>query len=87
MKALVYHLRALEKIGSHTTELGQSAHLSTLQENGLNRQEAEALTQHLTSLILYQTQFTKDNFVTKEQLHRLDIQVQLSLSLPGTMYL
>lgn len=42
---------------------------------GLNRQQAEALTKHLTDLILYQTQFTKDNFVTKEQLYRLNIQV------------
>lgn len=43
---------------------------------GLNRQQAEALTKHLTQLLLYQTQFTKDNFVTKEQLHRLNIQME-----------
>ena len=46
--------------------------------SGLNREQAEALTQHLTDLLLYQTQFTKDNFVTKEQLYRLNIQVHIS---------
>ena len=43
---------------------------------GLNRQQAEALTRHLTEIILSQTAFNKGLFVSKGELERAMIQIE-----------
>ena len=43
---------------------------------GLNRQQAEALTRHLTEIILSQTAFNKGIFVSKGELDRIMIQIE-----------
>jgi formylmethanofuran dehydrogenase subunit B len=43
---------------------------------GLNRNQAEALTRHLTEIILSQTAFNKGLFVSKGELERVMIQIE-----------
>jgi formylmethanofuran dehydrogenase subunit B len=43
---------------------------------GLNRIQAEALTRHLTDIILSQTAFNKGLFVSKGELERVVIQIE-----------
>jgi formylmethanofuran dehydrogenase subunit B len=43
---------------------------------GLNRDQAEALTRHLTEIILSQTAFNKGLFVSKGELERSMIQIE-----------